>query len=95
MASLQAQLQAASTHMQSADDTAMPTSMQPGEHAAMPTLHSVETRSHIVTHGNWASSSIFVNHYQRNQIVQEDFTPTVLSDPLDQLHDAQDNFSLD
>ncbi|GAN11891.1 hypothetical protein MAM1_1210d11514 [Mucor ambiguus] len=45
---LQAQLYAASvptpTPMQSADDTAMPTSMQPGEHAAIPSLHSVETR---------------------------------------------------
>ncbi|CEP09372.1 hypothetical protein, partial, partial [Parasitella parasitica] len=53
------------------------------------------SRDHIVTLGNWASSSTFENHYQRNQMAQVDFTSTVLSDPLDQFYDAQDNFSLD
>ncbi|KAF1801995.1 hypothetical protein FB192DRAFT_1471656 [Mucor lusitanicus] len=53
------------------------------------------SRDHIVTLGNWASSSTFERHYQRNQMAQVDFTSTVLPDPVDQFFDAQDEFSLD
>ncbi|KAL9542787.1 hypothetical protein PS6_009627 [Mucor atramentarius] len=53
------------------------------------------SRDRIVTLGNWASSSTFENHYQRNQMAHVDFTPTILSDPVDQFFDASEAFSLD
>ncbi|CEP15474.1 hypothetical protein, partial, partial [Parasitella parasitica] len=48
-------------------------------------------KDHIVTLGNWAYSSTFENHYQRNQMAQVDFTSTVLSEPPDQFYDASDD----
>lgn len=52
------------------------------------------SRDHIViTLGNWASSSTFQNHYQRNQMAHVGFTSTVLSEPMDQFFDAPDEFS--
>lgn len=53
------------------------------------------SKDHIVTLGNWASSSTFEQHYQRNQMAQIDFTSTVLSDPIDHFFDANEDFSLD
>lgn len=55
------------------------------------------SRDDIVTPGNWATSSTFVNHYQRNQMANVvDFTSTVLSAPSqDEFFDAMDSFSLD
>jgi len=54
------------------------------------------SRDNIVTLGNWATSSTFVNHYQRNQMANVDFTSTVLSAPSqDEFFDAMDSFSLD
>ncbi|KAG1143706.1 hypothetical protein G6F37_006510 [Rhizopus arrhizus] len=51
---------------------------------------------HIVTLGNWVSSSTFQDHYQRNQMAMIDFTSTVLSGSNDdEFFDASDNFSLD
>ncbi|CAO3630155.1 unnamed protein product [Mucor fragilis] len=51
----------------------------------------------IVALGNWTSSDTFVNHYQRNQMAQVDFTFTVLSASSheDLFFDANDIFSLD
>ncbi|KAF1806212.1 hypothetical protein FB192DRAFT_1425568 [Mucor lusitanicus] len=54
------------------------------------------SRENIVALGNWASSSTFVNHYQRNQMATVDFTFTVLSGSVqDEFYDASDSFSLD
>ncbi|CEP07625.1 hypothetical protein [Parasitella parasitica] len=51
----------------------------------------------IVALGNWVSSDTFVNHYQRNQMAQIDFTSVVLSAPSsdEMFFDADDEFSLD
>jgi hypothetical protein len=49
----------------------------------------------IVALGNWASSSTFQNHYQRNQMAMVDFTSTVLSGDVEEFYDAFDSFSLD
>ncbi|KAI8327859.1 hypothetical protein BC941DRAFT_364311, partial [Chlamydoabsidia padenii] len=54
------------------------------------------SRENIVALGNWASSSTFVNHYQRNQMASVDFTSTVLSGSVqDEFYDASESFSLD
>ncbi|CEP06982.1 hypothetical protein, partial, partial [Parasitella parasitica] len=54
------------------------------------------SRENIVALGNWASSSTFVNHYQRNQMASVDFTSTVLSGSVqDEFFDASEFFSLD
>jgi hypothetical protein len=42
--------------------------------------------------GNWASSSTFQNHYQRNQMTMVDFTSTVLSGDVEEFYDAFDFF---
>ena len=45
----------------------------------------------IVSLGNWASSSTFQDHYQRNQMATVDFTSTVLSGSFeDEFFDASD-----
>lgn len=54
------------------------------------------SRENIVALGNWASSNTFVNHYQRNQMANVDFTSTVLSGSVqNEFYDASDSFSLD
>src|SRR6478735_9679626 len=50
----------------------------------------------IVTMGNWAQSTTFQNHYQRNHMAQVNFTITVLSGNDEEFFDAADTFmSLD
>ncbi|KAG0752082.1 hypothetical protein G6F24_013815 [Rhizopus arrhizus] len=50
----------------------------------------------IVTMGNWAQSTTFQNHYQRNHMAQVNFTTTVLSGNDEEFFDAADTFmSLD
>ncbi|KAG1156093.1 hypothetical protein G6F37_007931 [Rhizopus arrhizus] len=50
----------------------------------------------IVTMGNWAQSTTFQNHYQRNHMAQVNFTTTVLSSNDEEFFDAADTFmSLD
>ncbi|EPB82821.1 hypothetical protein HMPREF1544_10435 [Mucor circinelloides 1006PhL] len=53
------------------------------------------SRENIVALGNWASFDTFINHYQRNQMAQIDFTSTVLSEPTNEVYDASTDFPLD